>query len=156
VYVTIGFEYNLKVWQKTWPPFMKSVIDACLEHKSKLVFFDNVYMYASSEIPHMTEESTVSPPSRKGAVRKEVNDLIFAAMKQKGLTALIARAADFYGPDNPNSAITQMVANNNPSAIRLKSTRIPSPRMPPGRPPSLVIRQMLSTRSGTFPPPGKK
>ena len=22
VYVTIGFPYNLKVWQKTWPPFL--------------------------------------------------------------------------------------------------------------------------------------
>lgn len=112
VYVTIGFEYNLKVWKRTWPPFMKSVIDACLEHNSKLVFFDNVYMYASSEIPHMTEESFVSPPSRKGEVRKEVCNLIFQAMEKEGLTALIARSADFYGPDNPNSAVTQMVANN--------------------------------------------
>ena len=26
VYITIGFEYNFQVWQKTWPPFMKAVI----------------------------------------------------------------------------------------------------------------------------------
>ena len=39
VYVTIGFEYKLKVWQKTWPPFMEAVIKACKMHNAKLVFF---------------------------------------------------------------------------------------------------------------------
>ncbi len=27
VYVTIGFEYSTKVWQQTWPKFMKNVIE---------------------------------------------------------------------------------------------------------------------------------
>ena len=34
VYVTIGFSYNLKVWQKTWPPFMKEVIRSCKIHNA--------------------------------------------------------------------------------------------------------------------------
>ncbi|MBK8371059.1 MAG: NAD(P)H-binding protein [Saprospiraceae bacterium] len=38
VYVVIGFEYKLSVWQKIWPSFMKAVIDACTKHKAKLVF----------------------------------------------------------------------------------------------------------------------
>lgn len=38
VYVTIGFDYKTRVWQQTWPLFMKNVIDACVENKSKLVF----------------------------------------------------------------------------------------------------------------------
>jgi hypothetical protein len=65
VYVTIGFNYSLKVWQKDWPPFMRAVIDACKAHGAKLVFFDNVYMYAKSAILHMTEESPMQPPSKK-------------------------------------------------------------------------------------------
>jgi len=28
VYVTIGFEYNLKVWRKTWPAFLEQVINS--------------------------------------------------------------------------------------------------------------------------------
>ena len=68
VYVTIGFDYNLKVWQQTWPPFMQAVIKACISHKAKLVFFDNVYPYAKSAIPHMTEDAAWQPPSKKGAV----------------------------------------------------------------------------------------
>ena len=112
VYVTIGFEYNTRVWQKTWPPFMKAVIDACRMHGAKLVFFDNVYMYAGSAIPFMTEESPIQPPSRKGMVRNEIVDMITAATEKNELKALIARAADFYGPDNKNSALAQMVAKN--------------------------------------------
>src|SRR5689334_6011792 len=36
VYVTIGFNYNLKVWKNTWPPFMKTVINACRVHNARL------------------------------------------------------------------------------------------------------------------------
>src|SRR5689334_3932529 len=76
VYVTIGFPYKLSVWQNTWPPFMQAVIRACEANQSKLVFFDNVYMYAKSAIPHMTENSPLGPPSKKGMVRKELADMI--------------------------------------------------------------------------------
>ena len=44
VYLVIGFEYKLSVWQKFWPPFMQAVIYSCKTHNAKLVFFDNVYM----------------------------------------------------------------------------------------------------------------
>jgi nucleoside-diphosphate-sugar epimerase len=112
VYVTVGFEYNLKVWQETWPSFMKSVIDACIRHNSKLVFFDNVYMYAKTSIPFMTEDSPVNPPSRKGEVRARLREMILEEIEKKKLTALIARSADFYGPGNSNSALTIMAADN--------------------------------------------
>jgi nucleoside-diphosphate-sugar epimerase len=112
VYVTVGFEYNLKIWQETWPSFMKAVIDACIRHKTKLVFFDNVYMYSKTAIPLMTEESPVSPPSRKGEVRARLREMILNEVEKKNLTALIARSADFYGPGNSNSALTIMAADN--------------------------------------------
>ena len=112
VYITIGFEYNLKVWQRTWPPFLQEVMNACKKYNSKLVFFDNVYMYAKSEIPFMTENSKIQPPSEKGKVRTLLHDMIMNEVEKKNLTALIARAADFYGPNNKNSALTIMVADN--------------------------------------------
>jgi nucleoside-diphosphate-sugar epimerase len=112
VYVTIGFTYNLKVWQKTWPPFMKEVIRSCKKHNSRLVFFDNMYLYAKNNIPFMTEDVPAEPPSEKGKVRKIVRDMIMNEAEKKNLTALIARGADFYGPENKNSALTLMVASN--------------------------------------------
>jgi len=97
VYVIIGFPYKLKVWQALWPPFIKNVIDACEEHKAKLVFFDNIYMYDRNEIPHQTEESKINPPSEKGKVRANVFKQLFEAYNSGRITALIARSADFYG-----------------------------------------------------------
>lgn len=112
VYVTIGFEYNTKVWQKVWIPFLQAVINACKKHNAKLVFFDNVYMYAKSSIPFMTEDAEIMPASKKGEIRKQLQDMIISEIEKKNLTALIARAADFYGPDNKNSALNMMVADN--------------------------------------------
>lgn len=112
VYVTIGFEYNLKVWKKTWPEFMEQVIASCIRHNAKLVFFDNIYMYDKSSVPFMTETSAVNPPSEKGKVRAQLREMILNEVEKGNLTALIARAADFYGPDNKNSALKIMVTDN--------------------------------------------
>jgi nucleoside-diphosphate-sugar epimerase len=100
VFVTIGFEYKLQVWQKQWPVFIKNVIDACATQKAKLVFFDNMYMYDLASIPHMTEESAINPPSEKGKVRAEVTRLITESHQSGRIEALIARSADFIGPTN--------------------------------------------------------
>lgn len=112
VYVTIGFNYNLKVWTNTWPPFMQAVINACKTYDAKLVFFDNVYMYAKSAIPNMTEDSPMHPPSKKGLVRKQLNEMIMDEVEKANLTALIARSADFYGPDTNKSVLAETAAKN--------------------------------------------
>jgi nucleoside-diphosphate-sugar epimerase len=103
VYVTIGFDYKTKVWQQSWMPFITKVIESCKKHKAKLVFFDNVYMYDQSEIPHMTESSKINPSSKKGKVRAEIVEAIMNEVKVGKLTALIARSADFYGPKSDKS-----------------------------------------------------
>lgn len=112
VYLLVGFEYSIKVWQDKWPKLMRAVIDACIRHNAKLVFFDNVYPYDISAIGHMTEESPLNPPSRKGAVRKEIADMLMNAVKAGKLTALIARAADFYGPYNDKSFLIELTYKN--------------------------------------------
>ncbi|MFA7327269.1 MAG: NAD(P)H-binding protein [Candidatus Kapaibacterium sp.] len=111
VYVTVGFEYNTKVWQETWPKFMKNVIDICKKEDCKLVFFDNVYMYDENHLGKMTENTPINPPSKKGKVRAEVANMILEAVKNDGLKALIARSADFYGSGVPknNSLLNEIV-----------------------------------------------
>jgi NAD dependent epimerase/dehydratase family. len=112
VYLVVGFDYKLKVWQHTWPKCMRTVLDACIANKSKLVFFDNIYMYDKNAIPHMTEDSIVDPPSKKGLVRKEIADMLLHEVKSGKLTALIARSADFYGPDTKTSFLIELVYKN--------------------------------------------
>lgn len=112
VYLVVGFDYNLKVWQEKWPRLMRAVINACIKHKSRLVFFDNVYLYDIGAIPHMTEESQVNPPSKKGAVRKQIAKMLMDEVKAGKLMALIARSADFYGPGNDKSFLNELIYKN--------------------------------------------
>jgi nucleoside-diphosphate-sugar epimerase len=98
VYLTIGLQYDTKIWQRDWPLVMSNVINACVKHNARLVFLDNVYMYADSEIPNMKESSSISPSSGKGKVRANIQDMVNEAIRELGLEVLIARSADFYGP----------------------------------------------------------
>lgn len=112
VYVTVGFEYKLSVWQKQWPALMQNVIDACIENKSKLVFFDNVYMIGGDNVRHITEESPFSPTSKKGEIRAALDKMILEAIKERKLQAIIARAADFYGAIKDVSVLMELVHKN--------------------------------------------
>ena len=112
VYLTVGLKYSIKVWQNTWPVIVKNVIDACVKHKSKLVFFDNIYMYDKDYLNPMNEETPINPPSKKGKVRAKIAQMVLNAGKEQGLQVLIARAADFYGPGiKANSVLTETVFN---------------------------------------------
>jgi nucleoside-diphosphate-sugar epimerase len=107
VYLTVGFKYSRKVWRDRWPRLMRAVINACMAHQARLVFFDNVYMYDPSHMGRMTEDTPVRPISKKGQIRAEVAQMIMNHIDQGTLTALIARSADFYGPKN--SMLVEMV-----------------------------------------------
>jgi len=113
VYVTVGFPYSYKVWEASWPVFMKAVIQACQEAKCKLVFFDNMYLYDPDHLNGMNERTPVNPCSKKGAVRARIAQMIMDETQNGTLTALIARSADFYGPSIKQvSLLTETVFNN--------------------------------------------
>jgi len=66
----------------------------------------------------MTEESQINPPSKKGAVRKQIAQMVMDEVKAGRLMALIARSADFYGPDNDKSFVNEMVYKNFKKGMR--------------------------------------
>lgn len=112
VYLVVGLDYNISVWREKWPKLMRATIASCVKHKAKLVFFDNVYLYDIKAIEHMTEDSPINPISKKGMVRKEIAEMIMKEIKAANLTALIARAPDFYGPGNEKSFLNETVFKN--------------------------------------------
>ncbi|HKK09845.1 MAG TPA: NAD-dependent epimerase/dehydratase family protein [Bacteroidales bacterium] len=109
VYSMVGFPYSYKVWKKNWPVYTRNLIDACLEHDAKLVFFDNIYMYDKDHLNGMDEETPINPPSKKGEVRAEIVDMLMKAKDQQGLKMLIARSADFYSPAGNTSILNETV-----------------------------------------------
>lgn len=108
-YLTAGIQYNAKIWQQQWPVIMRNVISACKKYNAKLVFFDNVYMYHPDKLNPMTEETEVFPSSQKGKVRASIAQMVLDNIQSGELTALIARAADFYGPGIKNSLFNEAI-----------------------------------------------
>ena len=104
VYLLVGLEYNIKTWRASWPVIMRNVIDACKATGARLIFFDNVYMYGKVE-GKMTESTPFNPCSKKGKVRAELNEMLIKEMKTSGLQAIIAKAADFYGPRAKDTSV---------------------------------------------------
>ena len=111
VYLTVGIQYKTSMWQQQWPLIMKNVIEACKQNNSKLVFFDNVYVYGRVN-GWMKEDTPIKPVSRKGEVRKQVTEMLMNEVENGNLKAIIARAADFYGPNTPLSFVTVTVFEN--------------------------------------------
>lgn len=108
VFLLAGLKYDHKVWAEQWPRIIDNAVDACKQAGAKLIFFDNVYMYGKVSGP-MTEETPYRPTSRKGKVRAQIATRLEQAWKQGEFTAMIARAADFYGPDAKNGIPNMMV-----------------------------------------------
>ena len=109
VYLLIGLEYKIEVWHEQWPKIMRNAIDACKATNAKLIFFDNVYMYGKVNGP-MKEETPFKPESKKGEVRATIATMLLNEMKAGNIKALIARAADFYGPGAGAKSVVGVLA----------------------------------------------
>lgn len=103
-YLTVGLPLDSELWERQFPLMMRNVIDACAEHGTKLVFFDNTYMYPGTSVPQ-TEQTAYAPAGRKGRVRGEMATMLNNAMESGRVEAVIGRAAEFYGP-NPTKSYT--------------------------------------------------
>jgi nucleoside-diphosphate-sugar epimerase len=100
-HLLVGLQYDVRVWQELWPRIMANAIEACKRAHAKLAFFDNVYMYGKVD-GAMTEKTPYAPCSKKGEIRAKIATALMNEVKAGSLIAMIARSADFYGPDTPN------------------------------------------------------
>jgi nucleoside-diphosphate-sugar epimerase len=108
VFLLVGLKYDHRVWAQSWPRIMSNTIEGCKRARAKLVFFDNVYMYGRVN-GTMTEETPFNPTSKKGEIRAAIARSLMNEWKSGGLTGMIARSADFYGPDTRNSVPNVLV-----------------------------------------------
>jgi nucleoside-diphosphate-sugar epimerase len=107
-YLTVGLPLNSELWERQFPVIMRNVIDACTEHGTKLVFFDNTYMYPGTSAPQ-TELTAFAPGGRKGRVRGELATTLLEAMRAGRVQGLIGRAPEFYGPGSTKSYTNSLV-----------------------------------------------
>lgn len=108
VVLCAGLKYDSRVWKTQWPAIMRNTIDSCKENNAKLIFFDNVYMLGKVA-GNMTEKTPYNPVSKKGEVRAKIATDLMNEVKAGNINAIIARAADFYGPDCKSSILNLLV-----------------------------------------------
>ncbi|UWZ85880.1 NAD-dependent epimerase/dehydratase family protein [Occallatibacter riparius] len=127
VFLLVGLKYDRKIWAEQWPRIMANTVEACKRAGARLVFFDNVYMYGRVSGP-MTEQTPYHPTSRKGEIRSRIADSLIDEWKSGKLTAMIARAADFYGPGAehgiPNTLVFDPLSKGS-SAMCLAADNLP-------------------------------
>ncbi len=111
VYLCAGLPYDYKIWKDQWPKIMKNTIDACIKANTKLIFFDNVYMYGKVE-GKMTEETPYNPCSKKGEIRAQIDRMLEEQIDKKNIRAIIARSADLYGPYATKTSIPYVLVMN--------------------------------------------
>ena len=107
-YLCVGLKYDYSVWRRQWPRIIDNTIEACKKTKTRLIFFDNVYMYGKTE-GAMTEETPYDPSSRKGDLRARIATQLMSEVRKGNITATIARSADFYGPGAGHTGIPNLL-----------------------------------------------
>ncbi|MEA5128674.1 MAG: NAD-dependent epimerase/dehydratase family protein [Proteiniphilum sp.] len=118
-YFTLGLPISSDLWEKQFPLIVRNVIDACKINRTKLVFFDNTYMYPQDDRV-LTEETIFDPVGRKGKVRREMAEMVLKEMQSGELEAVICRAPEFYGPGKTQSITNTLIFNNIKEGKKLK------------------------------------
>ena len=118
-YFTLGLPISSDLWEKQFPLILRNVIEACKINGTKLVFFDNTYMYPQDDRV-LTEKTAFDPVGRKGRVRREMAEMILKEIKSGELQAVICRAPEFYGPGKTQSITNTLIFNNIKAGKKLK------------------------------------
>ncbi len=95
-------------WAQEFPVMNDAVLAGAAAAEAKLVFADNLYMYAPPDGP-LTEDAPQRPTSRKGAVRLALADRLLDAHRAGTLRVTIGRASDYYGPGATASSAGETV-----------------------------------------------
>ncbi|MCW8311978.1 NAD-dependent epimerase/dehydratase family protein [Sphingobacterium sp. InxBP1] len=118
-YFTLGLPISSDLWEKQFSLILRHVIDACKINHTKLVFFDNTYMYPQDDHV-LTEETAFDPVGRKGRVRRKMAEMVLKEIESGGLEAVICRAPEFYGPGKTQSITNTLIFNNIKEGSKLK------------------------------------
>ncbi|MFV0458939.1 MAG: NAD-dependent epimerase/dehydratase family protein [Actinomycetales bacterium] len=101
-YLTVGLPIDSTLWEQQFPTMMANTIAACRAHGTKLVFFDNTYMYPRTSTPQV-EDTAFEPIGRKANVRAQIATMLLDEMRAGRIEAVIGRAPEFYGPGKTRS-----------------------------------------------------
>jgi len=85
-------------WCDVMPIATKNILEAVKQTKAKLIFIGNVYGYGHFQTIPVTESHPLVAETKKGALRNQLENMLWIAHKKEETEVVIARFPDFYGP----------------------------------------------------------
>jgi nucleoside-diphosphate-sugar epimerase len=110
-------------WRGLALPMLKNSIAAAKLSGARILMPGTVYNYGADAAPILRENSPQTAPTRKGAVRVEMEILLQRA-SMYGVRSMVVRAGDFFGPGAANSWLTQGIVRD---TRRISSIAYPGP-----------------------------
>jgi nucleoside-diphosphate-sugar epimerase len=90
-------------WDDVLVPLFTAVRLAATRAGARLVVLDNLYMYGKPKTAPFGEDTPMNPCSGKGELRRRLVEELFDAHRRGEVQVTTGRAADYFGPDSPNT-----------------------------------------------------
>lgn len=97
-------------WAELVLPMIDNTIAAAIAEGATIVLPGTVYNFGPDAFPLLHEDSPQHPQTRKGAIRVQLEQRLYAA-SGNGARVLIVRAGDFFGAQTANSWFSQGLVN---------------------------------------------
>lgn len=101
---------NYKRWREEAIPMLTATIAAAERTGARILFPGNTYVFSPSSGDCVDETVPHTPATRKGTVRRDMEAMLAAAARDRGVRSIILRAGDFFGPDGAGGWFTGAVA----------------------------------------------
>lgn len=109
VLLSVGFQYDSRLWHTAWPTTIRNIVEACAAAGARVVFIDNLYQLGPQSEPRR-EDMPLTNQGGKPAALAEATRIWMAASDRVRFAAL--RCTDFYGPNVPVSHLGASAMGN--------------------------------------------
>ena len=108
-YIFHGINYPYDKWFGNMDTATMKIIEAASQQKATIIFPGNVYNYGN--LPIIKEDSPQNPCTRKGALRVELEKMLYKAANAGKCKVLNVCLPDFWGPNVLNEGIKPVFMN---------------------------------------------
>jgi nucleoside-diphosphate-sugar epimerase len=85
-------------WDGVLQPLFRGIWDAAATAGARLVQLENLYMYGRPPVSPFDEKTPMQPCAPHGALRKAMNDELWARHARGELEVTVGHASDYFGP----------------------------------------------------------
>ncbi|SFI81454.1 SDR family NAD(P)-dependent oxidoreductase [Thermoflavimicrobium dichotomicum] len=109
VYHAVNVPY--REWESKQIPMMTSILKGTIGLAKRLVLIHPVYSYGRSQADTVSEQHPTEPHTKKGTIRKQMEEMLMQAYEQGQIEGVIIRLPDFYGPNARNTFLYMILSS---------------------------------------------